>query len=113
MFGAVGVWPRWSKRLNWRQPLWSKRLNWRIEEMKEGSDEGKRGEEKEGEGGETGGREKEKKEKREGSEVKRVAPGPSNYLARCLAALGTRRKSFRSTGATFILGEEYRGSIGE
>ena len=109
----MGVWPLWSKRLNWRQPLWSKRLNWRQEEMKEGSDEGKRGEEKEGEGRESGGREKDRKEKREGNEVKRVAPGPSPYLARSLAAHGTRRMSFRSTGATLILGEEHRGSIGE
>ena len=102
MFGAVGVWPLWSKRLNRRQ-----------EEMKKRSDEGKRGEEKEGEGRENRGREKEGKEKREGSEVKRVAPGPSTYLARCLAAHGTRRMSFRSTGATLILGREHRGSIGE
>ena len=81
--------------------------------MKKGSDEGKRGEEKESEGRENRGREKERKEKREGREVERVAPGPSTYLARCLAARGTRRVSFRSTDATLILGKEHRGSIGE
>ena len=54
MFGAVGVWPLWSKRLDWRQ-----------EEMKEGSDEGERGQEKEGEGRENGGREKERREEKE------------------------------------------------
>ena len=55
--------------------------------MKEGSDEGKSGEKEEGEGRENRGREKERREKREGDEGKRAAPGPSAYLARCLATM--------------------------